>query len=178
MKKVLLVWAIGIALTACSDSNDPYARFFVDSPYADIFDGSNTDAIAPIQCEQSAILNQSGSGIGTVLGKEGPNLWDYDTPERAYAKLFNEYTDSMSVFPVDIDFENNSLIIGLYKSRSSDYRLLDQRVVVGNGFVNLYLRLGCGDSEGGFCVLGVESFAAIYPNLPDLPLNVIVEESL
>ena len=93
-------------------------------------------------------------------------------------KLFNEYTDSMSVFPVDIDFENNSLIIGRYKSRSSDYRLLDQRVVIGNGFVNLYLRLGCGDSPGGFCVLGVNSFAAIYPNLPDLPLNVIVEEGL
>ena len=70
----------------------------------------------------------------------------------------------------EIDFEHYSLVVGCFAAPSSAYYLSNQRIVKKGDKCQLYIEISIG--EGAYFIHD-KRFGALYPKLPDGPIEVI-----
>ena len=152
MKKLCLLLATLTMLFACTKS-DPF--------FDGILDGSNLDAISPVQ--QIGSLETNQSAVWTALNANGVQ---YGEPT---AIIFNDYSECLAEFP-EIDFARYSLVVGQVYFGSGGSKITGQRVVIGKDCINVYVSV---DEvyEVNTCDVRFFPFAALYAKLPDLPVK-------
>ena len=150
------------------------------SKFNAIFDGSDKDAIAPI-----TLLTEGGDGsimadtnfVLPILEKNGLSVGHVGEPQ-AVAMIINDASVLETFLEEnqtlkDIDYANNSLVIGcFYTANSGGYYIADQRIKKHKEGTELYLEICC-DSKGGHLQAPMKNtFASLYPKLPDGPVDV------
>ena len=148
------------------------------SKLSSIFDGSDNNAIAPIEWSgtnaSEATLPISSFMISRALYNAGAT---YSPNDCGKALILNDDTyltpfeleGSQVVWPV-IDFSEYSLVIGFFESAVGN-TLAHQRVTQTNSVGKLYLRM----QKLNGCAFDVSPyyFYGLYPKLKDGPLTVV-----
>lgn len=159
MKKITLLLVAIWVFAACTKTDS----------FEAIFDGSVTDAVAPIEPLAPNLVNEKA--IAEVVYSYGAPaygpLWDCSEADN-WVIVINEYSDKLSKLP-EIDFDKYSLVVGRYWMTGMGYTLLDQRAVVDKTVINLYIKTHAWVVADA---LTMDYFAAIYPKLPDLPVSL------
>ena len=163
--------------------------------YEELFNGENTNALAPIETSSSGIdwegffHSLEFPSLGwTLLNDLYPNKarefqGDARTDEDL-AVIVNEasvlkYIDAPNYGRVfrwpEIDFNKYSLVVGQYWYVGGSFlSLRDQRVVVSEGKTTVYLRfVKKSDDYGESADIKMLYFGAVYSKLPDGPVEII-----
>lgn len=161
MKKLLTILVFSVLFAACTKTD----------PFEKIFDISEDAAIAPIEQNSQLIteLNADTKILSRILSANGVQSYPYDV-DNEKAIIINAPSDLLSGLP-EIDFDKYSIVVGQYFLPSSAYSLRDQRILLSNNKITLYLDVK--DEGYGAAYLDMGFFASVYPKMPDMPIEVI-----
>ena len=164
MKKIILILATAIMFASCAKTD----------PFEDIFNGNNKDVISPITNldQEFENLNAKYRVLSKILKEHGVISENNSEIANKYdtALVFNQYLDCLSELP-EVDFDKYTLIVGQFWEPNQGYYITDQRVVVDRSKIVMYIKRNEGEFVGNYS--SQNFFAALYPNLPDLPVELI-----
>ena len=151
-----------------------------------IFNSDDANILAPVSDENGVILVfddkdcNGGFQLLThmVLDKMGltskMKSWDKDGLD-AVAAVINDQSllenyvngDNVYLWP-EIDFEKYSLVIGCYYATSGGQQVHNQRLIPKKESLQLYLEI---KDLGGTADIRTRFFGALFPRVPDLPVD-------
>lgn len=73
----------------------------------------------------------------------------------------------------EIDFSRYSLVVGKWIYTAGNQYLASQKIRLSGGSATLFLEIKVPPDTGGTCDVFYRWFGALYPKLPDVPVNVV-----
>ena len=130
--------------------------------------------------ELAHFLNDYSRLKALVISIIGESTISSDPSKNTKAVIINNTSALKDVVSPDgdewkwptIDFKGYSLVIGCYEVVHTNISAVNQRIVRKKDGLVLYLELKSDEGVVGYTFGEVKYFAALYPKLPDLPVEV------
>ena len=113
------------------------------------------------------VLNEANVSEGFLRNDCAVIINDQSRLKNLYSEEFGEL-----VWP-EIDFSRYSLVLGQWIYTAGNQYLASQKIRLSGGTATLFLEIKVPPDSMGTCDVFYRWFGALYPKLPDVPVNVV-----